>query len=122
MPAITIEDGDLVVHLKPLEQLAAFRFGTLRVPLSSVTAALAAPDVWKELRGIRAPGTGLPGVIAYGTRRFGGGKDFALVRGGHRPGLRIDFADGAPYARLVATVESPESTAAEIRGAAGLDT
>ena len=122
MPAITIEDGDLVVRLKPLEQLAAFRFGTLRVPLSSVTAALAAPDVWKELRGIRAPGTGLPGVIAYGTRRFGGGKDFALVRGGHRPGLRIDFADGAPYARLVATVESPESTAAEIRGAAGLDT
>jgi hypothetical protein len=122
MPAVTIDGGDLVVRLKPLEKLAAFRFGTLRAPVSSVTAAVAVPDAWKELRGIRAPGTGLPFVIAYGTRRFGGGKDFVLVRGGRRPALRVEFAEGAPYSRLVASVSSPESLAADIRRAAGLDT
>ncbi|HEX4035169.1 MAG TPA: hypothetical protein VHX66_12065 [Solirubrobacteraceae bacterium] len=122
MPSITIDGADLLVCLKPLEQLAAFRFGTLRVPLASVTAALAAPDAWKELRGIRAPGTGIPFVIAYGTRRFSGGKDLALVRGGRRPALRVDFAEGAPYARLVASVADPESAAADIRRAAHLDT
>jgi hypothetical protein len=122
MPVIAIEGADLVVRLKPLEQLAAFRFGTLRVPVSSVTEAVAAADAWRELRGIRAPGTGIPFVIAYGTRRFGGGKDLALVRGGRAPALRVDFAQGAPYARLVASVADPEGTAAEIRRAAHLDT
>ena len=87
-----------------------------------MTAAVAVPDAWKDLRGIRAPGTGLPLVIAYGTRRFGGGKDFVLVRGGRRPALRVEFAEGAPYARLVASVASPDRMAAEIRRAAGLDT
>ena len=35
-------------------------------------------------------------MIAYGTRRFSGGKDLALVRGGKAPALRVDFDDGAP--------------------------
>jgi hypothetical protein len=54
------------------------------------------PNVLGALRGIRAPGTGVPCLLAYGTRRSPGGKDLALVRGGRRPGLRVDYDDGAP--------------------------
>jgi hypothetical protein len=54
---------------------------------------------FRDLRGIRAPGTGLPGVIALGTWRYRGGKDFAaLYRGG--PALVIEL-DGAEYRRLL---------------------
>ena len=111
MPRLRIDGDDLVVTLSALEQLAAFRFGDVRVPLSSITDVAVEPDAWAALRGIRAPGTGIPGVIAYGTRRHRGGRDFALVRGGHRPGLRIDLEAPAPYSRLVLTVADPQEQA-----------
>ena len=54
---------------------------------SAVTAVRVVDDPWPELRGMRAPGTGLPNVIAVGTRRGGFGKDFAAVHG-NGPGSR----------------------------------
>ena len=120
MPTVAIDGLELVVHLSPLEKLAAFRAADPRFALAAVTGAVVEPNVWAALRGIRAPGTGLPYVIAYGTRRFSGGKDLALVHGGRRPGLRVDFDDDAPYSRLVMTVADPQATAQTIRSAAGL--
>lgn len=111
MPKLTIEGDELVVHLSVLERLAAFRFADARFPLSSVSDVVVEPDVWAALRGIRAPGTGLPGVIAYGTRRHKGGRDLALVTGGHRPGLRVDFGEGSPYSRLVMSCADPQEQA-----------
>jgi hypothetical protein len=99
MATLRVETDKLVVHLNLLERLAAFRFADARFPLASIAEVAVEPDVWLALRGIRAPCTGFPGVIAYGTRRFPGGKDLALVTGGHRPGLRIDFIEGSRYSR-----------------------
>ena len=59
-------------------------------------------------------------MIAYGTRRFPGGKDLALIHGGRRPGLRVDFDGAAPYSRLVVTVADPQASAQAIRSAAGV--
>jgi hypothetical protein len=118
MPTLAIEGPELVVHLSLVEKLAAIH-GDARFSLASVTEVAVEPNVWEALRGIRAPGTGVPFVLAYGTRRWLGGKDLALVRGGKRPGLRVDFGDGAPYARLVVTVADPQASAAAIRSAIG---
>jgi len=117
VPTLTIDGEDLLVALSPLERLGAFCFRDVRFPLASVTDVVVEPDIWKALRGIRAPGTGIPHVIAYGTRRYPRGKDLALVRGGRRPGLRVDFGEGAPYSRLVITVADPQEQAAVIRRA-----
>ncbi len=117
MPTLTIEGGDLLVHLSPLERLGAFCFRDVRFPLASVTEVEVEPDAWSALRGIRSPGTGIPRVIAYGTRRHRGGKDLALVTGGRRAGLRVDFGEGAPYSRLVITVADPQEQAKVIRRA-----
>jgi hypothetical protein len=117
VPTVAIDGLELVVHLSPLEKLAAFRGGDPRFALSSVTEVAVEPNAWAALRGIRAPGTGVPYVIAYGTRRFPGGKDLVLIHGGRRPGLRVDFDDDAPYSRLVVTVADPQATAQAIRGA-----
>ena len=56
--------------------------GDIAVPLSAVREVSVEPDPWSALRGIRAPGTGFPGVIAYGVRRMTGGRpDFAAILG-----------------------------------------
>ncbi len=95
MARITVEGAQVVVGLSHLERLAAFR-GDVRVPLACVREVIVEPDPCGALRGIRSPGTGWPGVIAYGTRRHGGGKDFAAVLG-RRPAVRVDAAAvGAP--------------------------
>lgn len=117
MPTLSIDGDQLLVRLSPPERLAAFCLRDVRFPLASVTDVAVEPNVWTALRGIRAPGTGIPYVIAYGTRRHRGGKDLALVRGGRRPGLRVDFGDGAPYSRLVISVEDPQEQAKLIRRA-----
>jgi hypothetical protein len=58
-------------------------------------------------------------MIALGTRRFNGGKDFAAVRG-ERPAVSVDLGEESPFGRLVVSVPDPESAVAAIRGAAGI--
>jgi hypothetical protein len=113
---IDLSDGrNLVLRLKPIEMLGAAS-GKIRVPISSVTAVEADADPWSERRGLRAPGTAIPGVIAYGTCRYRGGKDFALVLG-RREALRVDLDSASPCRRLLVTVPDPRQAAAEVRAA-----
>ena len=84
MAELQIEDAELVLHLSSVEKMEGLH-GDVRVPLSSVTGARSVDDLWQELRGMRAPGTGVSGTLAVGTRRGGFGKDFAVVHG-HGPG------------------------------------
>ena len=110
-------DGDeLVLHLRPLEK-AEGAHGDIRVPLSAVTAVRSVDDPWPELRGIRAPGTGLPNVIAVGTRRGGFGKDFAAVHG-KGPAVVVEL-QGAEYSRFVVTADDAAARARTIAMATG---
>jgi hypothetical protein len=106
-----LDGADLIVKMSELEMVEAFH-SEVRVPIAAVQAVRVVDDAWPELRGIRAPGTGIPGVIAVGTRRGPFGKDFAVVHGRERA-VVVDLA-GADYARLVVTTPDAESVAAEI--------
>jgi hypothetical protein len=110
--SLILDGADLVVKMSELERVEAFR-SDVRVPLAAVQAVRVVDAAWPELRGIRAPGTGIPGVIAVGTRRGPFGKDFAVVHGQERA-VVVDLA-GADYGRLVVTTPDAESVAAEIR-------
>ena len=110
-------DGELVLHLRGVEKAEGFH-GDIRVPLSAVTAVRVVDDAWPELRGIRAPGTGLPDVIAVGTRRGDFGKDFAAVHG-RGPAVVVELT-GADYGRLVVTADDAAAVVSSIREAAGL--
>lgn len=113
MAAISIEGSELVVRLSGLEKLAAVH-GDVRVPLAAVVSVAVVDDVRSALRGVRAPGTGLPGVLMYGTLRYPGGRDFAAVRYG-RPAVQVDLdPSGAPYGRLTVTVADAAGVARQV--------
>ena len=117
MAKVIVNGPDLVVRLSPLEKLGAFH-RDVRVPLRTVRSAQAEPHPWQAVRGVRAAGTGIPGVAVLGTRYFKSGRDFvALTR---RPAIRVELSDEAPYEQLLVSVRDPESTVAAIRGATGV--
>jgi hypothetical protein len=64
---------------------------------------------------MRAPGTGLPEVIAVGTRRGGFGKDFAAVHG-RGPAVVVEL-DNCEFERLVVTMDDAVRSADAIRSA-----
>ena len=114
MATLEVHGDDLVVSLTAWERAAAMR-REIRVPLGSVRSICADPDPWSALRGIRAPGTGIPGMIAYGVRRLtGSAPDFAAVHG-RGPAVRVDLAPGAPFSRLLVTVDDARSTVEAVR-------
>jgi len=117
MAKLIVDGPDLVVHLSSLEKLGALR-GDVRVPLSTVRSAELEPHPFATLRGIRV-GTGIPGVIALGTRRFAHGQDFTAVVGG-KPAVRVDLSQESSFSRLVVSVPDPDSTLAVIRSATGI--
>jgi hypothetical protein len=114
MAKMGVEGGTLVVHLSPLEKLGAFR-GDVRVARTAVRAVRVVADPWPELRGIRAPGTGIPGVIALGTRRGRGTRDFAAVYR-RRPAVVVEL-EGDRFDRLVVTDDDAVATAAALSAA-----
>ena len=118
MARLIIDGPDLVVGLSWLEKLGAFR-GDVRVPLRAVRAAQADAGSLVALRGVRSPGTGVPGVIALGTRHYTGGRDFAALHG-RGPAVRVDLDGQSTFARLVVSVRDTRSTVAAIHAATGV--
>ena len=89
---------EVVVQLNDLEKAGAFR-GDVHVLASAVRLVRVSTNPFRDLRGLRSPGTGIPGVIALGIWRYKGGKDFAAVyRGG--PAVVVEL-EGAEFKRLI---------------------
>jgi hypothetical protein len=112
MASLVAEQGELVLRLSRREKLGALH-GDVRVPLGAVERVSVSPTPFRELRGMRMPGAGLPGVIALGTWRSRGGKDFAALYRG-KPGVIVELRD-APYGRLLVSGDDAEAIAAAIR-------
>ncbi len=113
MAELLIDSGLLRVRLSALEKLGALR-GDITIPLVTVTAVRVSDDPWSELRGIRAPGTGLPRVISLCTRRAKGIRDFAAVYGRAGRAVVIETS-GAEFDRLVISRDDAAETAQRIR-------
>jgi hypothetical protein len=107
----------LIVHVRGMDRLWSLR-SRLEIPLSHVLNAEADSQVAREgQKGLRAPGTHVPGVITAGTFFQDGDRVFWDVRDPEKT-IVIRLEDER-YARLVIEVEDPPSTVAAIEGAIG---
>ena len=118
MARLSVDEQFLVLNLKGLEKAEGFH-GDIRVPISAVRDIRLAQEPWSELRGIRAPGTGVPGVIAVGTRRASGIKDFAAIHG-KGPAVVVEL-EGAEYDHLIVSEDDAEVAVLELRKQLGMN-
>ena len=114
MATLTIQDGELVVGLSRWEKAGALH-GDVRVPLRSVEDVSVSAQPFADLRGMRAPGTGWPRVIALGTFRYSGNKDFAALY--RRKRAVIVRLRDAGFRRLLIAADDAEAVAARLRDA-----
>ncbi|MCD0483249.1 hypothetical protein LO771_12735 [Streptacidiphilus sp. ASG 303] len=86
----------------------------VRVPLAAITGAEAVPaaDSLAAVRGLRAPGLGVPGVRRLGTWRGRGRKALVSVRRG-QPALRVRLT-GQPWDELLLGTDDAAALAAAL--------
>ncbi|MEV0078320.1 hypothetical protein AB0H58_18105 [Nocardia neocaledoniensis] len=114
MAEVSIDGGDLVVRIEGLDKLWALK-SRLVIPLTNVRGATVDPGIVKERKGIRAPGTHLPGVITAGTFHIDGEQVFWDLRDPDKA-VVVELADER-YARLVIQVDNPAEVVALIEKA-----
>ncbi|MET8202024.1 hypothetical protein [Micromonospora taraxaci] len=114
MANVLIDGDDLVVQIEGMDRLWSLK-SRLVIPLANVRGATADPGIAAEPKGLRAPGTNVPGVITAGTFHQDGESVFWNIRDGSRA-VVIELAD-EQYARLVVEVVDPAATVALIEQA-----
>lgn len=102
MVTLMLDSGQLEVVLTRAERGVALRGQNIVMPRASITKVMLTDDAWIWLRGFRRRGTHLPGVIAAGTWKSGGGEDFVLIRG-HRPSVVIELDGTGEFSRIILT-------------------
>jgi len=114
MATISVQGQDLVVEMNGLDKLWSLK-SKLTIPLAHVRGATVDPGMVGEPKGVRAPGTHLPGVITAGTFHQDGEKVFWAVRDGQNA-VVVELAD-EQYTRLVVEVDDPRAVVAMVEQA-----
>jgi hypothetical protein len=80
MAHVVEESGELILKLSMRERFFALHSNP-KAKVSDLISTTEAANPWSAevLRGVRAPGTGIPYVVLLGTMRFKGGKDFTAI-------------------------------------------
>lgn len=82
MAKVHKSDSDLVLQLSPWEKFGGLHSNP-KADVDSLVCVTSAQNPWSKevLKGVRAPGTGIPYVILLGSMRYRGGKDFTAIYG-----------------------------------------
>lgn len=114
MAHVSISGDALVVEIEGMDKLWSLK-SRLVIPLVNVRGATADPGIAADPKGLRAPGTNVPGVLTAGTFHQDGERIFWNIRDVARA-VVIALADER-YARLVVEVADPAATVALIEQA-----
>ena len=112
---LTVSPDELNVELEPMERFWAFHLGkTITIPRNHIQAiATTMPDL--NWRIIRAPGTGLPGLVA-GTFYTDRGREFWYITQEDQV-LTLDLTEEDYYKRIILTVDDPTGWASRLESA-----
>jgi len=111
MTTTHLTDDHLTVSFTRTEKISGL-VRDQRVPRRAVVAAEVVPDGLAAVRGLRAPGLGLPRLRAVGTWRTRHGKSLVSAHGG-RPAVRLTL-HGQPWRQMILAVDSPDELAAAL--------
>jgi hypothetical protein len=114
MTNVTIDGDTLRIELDGMAKFWALK-RSLAIPLAQIQSVTVAPPDLKP-RGIRAPGTALPGVIYAGTWRGKGAKEFWNLRRARDKVLVLNLT-GGEFTRVAIEVVDPAALAAAIERA-----
>ncbi len=120
MARLVIADGDFLLKLNPLEQVAALR-RSVRVPLGAVKSVRVDRNPWRGvLTGVDLgfAASGAPGkrLITAGPRaRTADGADVIAFVYMNRPSVVVDLDDRGRRMLLIASMSQPERVARAIR-------
>lgn len=114
MARILVEGENLIVKLGIVDTMLSVR-STMQIPLTAVERVYFDPFVGEEPRGIKAPGTHLPGVVTKGTFHCEGVKTFWNVWRG-TSAVVVELS-GQKFDRLVIDHNEPEAIAQKIEAA-----
>ena len=94
MAHVIEEKGELILKLSLRERIFALH-SSPRANASDLVSTTESTNPWSAevLRGVRAPGTGIPYVVLLGTMRFKGGKDFTAIYK-RKPVMIYEFRGG----------------------------
>ena len=101
MASLSVHSDRLEIHLTRAERTLALRRESIVVQRDNIRSVIITEDPWIWLRGIRALGSIVPLVVAAGTWKFHGGKDFVSIKR-HRSAVVIDLV-GEEFARVILT-------------------
>jgi hypothetical protein len=101
MASLSVHSDRLEIHLTRAERTLALRRDSIVVQRENIRSVIITEDPWIWLRGIRSPGSMIPLVLAAGTWKFHGGKDFVSIKR-HRLAVVIDLVD-EEFARVILT-------------------
>jgi hypothetical protein len=105
---VKVVGEEIILELSFWERVGALH-SSPRVSLNAVTKVEFIDNLWsnKVLRGVRAPGTGIPYKVLLGTMRGREFRDFAAIKG-RGAGVEICLNEG-PFERWVFTLRQPKS-------------
>jgi hypothetical protein len=108
MATVKVVGDELVLELSFWERVGALH-SSPRVSLNAVTKVEFIDNLWsnKVLRGVRAPGTGIPYKVLLGTMRGREFRDFTAIKG-RGAGVEICLNEG-PFERWIFTLRQPKS-------------
>ena len=108
MAKVKVVGDEVILELSFWERLGALH-SSLQVSKSAVTKIEFIDNLWSSevLRGVRAPGTGIPYVVLLGTMRGRNYRDFTAIKG-RGVGVEICLNEG-PFERWIFTLRQQKS-------------
>lgn len=107
MASFEIDGTRITLRLSAREKLAAVH-GDVVLDREQVREVRTVEAAWREVRGLRLPGSYWPGAFSFGSfRQRGGAWLFAACRG-RRGGVLVEL-DGHRFQRIVVTTDDADA-------------
>ena len=113
MTSLRVHPDRLEIHLSRAEKTMSLRRENIVVQRENIRSVTITDDPWIWIRGIRARGFEVPLVIAVGTWKFHGGKDFIAIKS-KRQAVVIDLVD-EEFARVILTSQHAPDLIASLK-------